>query len=51
VLRKMRKATNGPWVFETERSGPLSVDAMQYYPESLILRGSGLTDRPDRVAN
>ena len=30
ALRKMRKATNGPWVFETERSGPLSVDAMQY---------------------
>ena len=29
ALRKMRKATNGPWVFETERSGPLSVDAMQ----------------------
>jgi type 1 fimbriae regulatory protein FimB len=26
----MRKATNGPWVFETERGGPLSVDAMQY---------------------
>jgi integrase len=30
VLRKMQKATNGPWVFETERGGPLSVDAMQY---------------------
>jgi integrase len=30
ALRKMRKATNGPWVFETERGGPLSVDAMQY---------------------
>jgi type 1 fimbriae regulatory protein FimB len=30
VLRRMRKATNGPWVFETERGGPLSVDAMQY---------------------
>ena len=25
ALRKMRKATNGPWVFETERGGPLSV--------------------------
>jgi integrase len=30
ALRKMRKATTGPWVFETERRGPLSVDAMQY---------------------
>jgi integrase len=30
ALRKMRKATNGPWMFETERGGPLSVDAMQY---------------------
>jgi type 1 fimbriae regulatory protein FimB len=30
ALRKMRKATNGPWVFETERGRPLSVDAMQY---------------------
>lgn len=30
ALRKMRKATNSPWVFETERGGPLSVDAMQY---------------------
>jgi type 1 fimbriae regulatory protein FimB/type 1 fimbriae regulatory protein FimE len=29
ALRKMRKATNGPWVFETERGSPLSVDAMQ----------------------
>jgi integrase len=36
ALRKMRKATNGPWVFETERGGPLSVDAMQY-----IVRGAG----------
>jgi integrase len=36
ALRKMRKATNGPWVFETERGGPLSVDAMQY-----ILREAG----------
>ena len=32
LKRKMRKATNGPWVFETERGSPLSVDAMQYYP-------------------
>ncbi|HEY2403564.1 MAG TPA: site-specific integrase, partial [Steroidobacteraceae bacterium] len=30
ALRKMRKATGGPWVFETERGGPLSVDAMQH---------------------
>lgn len=30
ALRKLAKATNGPWVFETERGGPLSVDAMQY---------------------
>jgi integrase len=29
-LRKLAKATNGPWVFETERGGALSVDAMQY---------------------
>jgi integrase len=36
ALRKMRKATNGPWVFETERGGPLSVDAMQY-----IVRAAG----------
>jgi type 1 fimbriae regulatory protein FimB len=37
ALRKMRKATNGPWVFETERRGPLSVDAMQY-----IVREAGV---------
>jgi integrase len=37
ALRKMRKATNGPWVFETERGGPLSVDAMQY-----IVRAAGV---------
>ena len=36
ALRKMRKATNGPWVFETERGGPLSIDAMQY-----IVRAAG----------
>lgn len=30
ALRKVAKATTGPWVFETERGGPLSVDAMQY---------------------
>lgn len=29
-LRKLRKATNGLYVFETERGGPLSVDALQY---------------------
>jgi integrase len=41
-LRKMRKATNGPWVFETERGGPLSVDAMQYIVrEAGILAGLG----------
>ena len=37
ALRKMRKTTNGPWVFETERGGPLSVDAMQY-----IVREAGI---------
>src|ERR1700722_19910908 len=37
ALRKMRKETNGPWVFETERGGPLSVDAMQY-----IVREGGM---------
>jgi integrase len=37
ALRKMRKATNGPWVFETERGGPLSVDSMQY-----IVRAAGV---------
>jgi integrase len=37
ALRKMRKATNGPWVFETERGGPLSVDAMQH-----IVREAGI---------
>src|SRR5580692_4020109 len=37
ALRKMRKATNGPWVFETERGGQLSVDAMQY-----IVREAGM---------
>jgi hypothetical protein len=26
ALRKMRKAANGPWMLETERGGPLSVD-------------------------
>jgi type 1 fimbriae regulatory protein FimB len=42
ALRKMRKATNGPWVFETERGGPLSVDAMQYIVrEAGILAGMG----------
>lgn len=30
ALRKIRQATNGPWIFETERGGSLSVDAMQY---------------------
>src|SRR6202012_3515122 len=37
AVRKMRKETNGPWVFETERGGPLSVDAMQY-----IVRAAGV---------
>lgn len=36
ALRKMQRVTNGPWVFETERGGPLSVDAMQY-----IVRAAG----------
>ena len=43
ALRKMRKATNGPWVFETERGGPLSVDAMQY-----IVREAGDVGRSGR---
>jgi Phage integrase family len=30
VLRKMCKQTNGPWVFESERGGQMSVDALQY---------------------
>lgn len=29
-LRKLRKANTGIYVFETERGGPLSVDALQY---------------------
>ena len=29
-LRKLRKDTHGLYVFETERGGPLSVDALQY---------------------
>jgi integrase len=42
ALRKMSKSTNGPWVFETERGGPLSVDAMQYIcREAGILAGLG----------
>jgi integrase len=42
ALRRMRKATNGPWVFETERGGPLSVDAMQYIVrEAGVLAGLG----------
>jgi site-specific recombinase XerD len=36
----MCKATNGPWVFETERGGPLSVDAMQY-----VVREAGMAAR------
>ena len=29
-LRKLRQQVTGPHVFETERGGPLSVDALQY---------------------
>jgi hypothetical protein len=32
ALRKMRKATNGPWVFETERGGPQLDWAMSCIP-------------------
>jgi integrase len=47
ALRKMRKVTNGPWVFETERGGPLSVDAMQYIVrEAGIAAGLGDTIHP-----
>jgi integrase len=47
ALRKLRKATNGPWVFETERGGPLSVDAMQYIVrEAGIVAGLGDTIHP-----
>jgi site-specific recombinase XerD len=30
TLGARESGTNGPWVVETERGGPLSVDAMQY---------------------
>jgi type 1 fimbriae regulatory protein FimB len=30
ALRKLYAAATGPWVFKTERGGPLSVDALQY---------------------
>jgi site-specific recombinase XerC len=47
ALRKMRKATNGPSVFETERGGPLSVDAMQYIVcEAGVLAGMGYAIHP-----
>src|ERR1700760_479277 len=46
ALRKMRKTTNGPWVFETERGGPLSVDAMQY-----IVREAGVAGGAGRCAS
>jgi type 1 fimbriae regulatory protein FimB/type 1 fimbriae regulatory protein FimE len=45
-LRKLRQEVSGRYVFETERGGPLSVDALQY-----IVREAGKLARLDAEAH
>jgi type 1 fimbriae regulatory protein FimB len=45
-LRKLRQKVTGPYVFETERGGPLSVDALQY-----IVRVAGTLAKLDLDAH
>jgi type 1 fimbriae regulatory protein FimE len=45
-LRKLRKGVTGLYVFETERGGPLSVDALQY-----IVREAGKLAKLDVEAH
>ena len=44
-LRKLRQEVSGLYVFETERGGPLSVDALQYMQsnqDGTPLRGNAM---------
>jgi integrase len=46
-LRKLRQQVSGLYVFETERGGPLSVDALQYIVrEAGKLAGLGVDAHP-----